>query len=349
MPLVSRSSIKPPSAAESLTPEARVRWDVIVGAIALGVIIIDQITKRLIVAHFSGVHAHDVVPIFGNILSLEYTGNPGAAFSSFLNSPGLLGFLIAVAIAVIGWMYWSTRPRNNPWLKATFGLIIGGALGNLIDRVRLGYVVDFIHFQIPAIRFDFAIFNVADSAISVGVVMLAIIFWTLPRESEPTLAGAGDGGADAGTVALSQPEAKAVAIADAPAKPSSPPKSASTNGTTTKPTGSLANGSVPRANGTTPKLNGITPKANGTSPKTSSGANGVASKASIPAKASTGTTTTKTPTAPVKAPNGTAPKAVTAKTPTGASVPHPVATGAAKPAPRATTNRPSSKSKHKRH
>jgi len=123
------------------------------------------------------------VHIIGNILTLENLGNRGAAFSSFTQSPGVLAFLILVAIGVIGWMYWSTRPRNNPWLKATFGLIIGGALGNLLDRVRLGYVVDFVHFQIPAIHFDFAVFNMADSAISIGVVALAIIFWTLPREN----------------------------------------------------------------------------------------------------------------------------------------------------------------------
>lgn len=305
MPLVSRSSIKPPSPAQTLTPEARVRWDLIVGAVALGVVIIDQITKRLVVAHFTGAHARDVVPILGNVLTLEYTVNPGAAFSSFINSPGMLAFLIAVAVGVIGWMYWSTRPRNNPWLKTTFGLIIGGALGNLIDRVRLGSVVDFIHFQIPAIHFDFAIFNVADSAISVGVVMLAIIFWTLPRESEPTLVGTGNGGGDASAAAVSEPAASALSSASKP---------------------------------------------NGTAPKTNGSANGVAPKMSAPAKASAGTTTTtKTPTSPVKVPSGTALKAATTKTPAGASVPRPVASGAAKSAPRVTTNRPSSKSKHKRH
>jgi signal peptidase II len=290
MPLASRSSIKPPDTAETLAPEARVRWDLIVGAVALGVIIIDQITKHLIVAHFTGTHAYDVVPVFGNVLSLEYTGNRGAAFSSFTNSPGVLAFLIAVAVGVIGWMYWSTRPRKNPWLKVTFGLIIGGALGNLIDRMRLGYVVDFIHFQIPAIHFDFAIFNVADSAISVGVVLLAIIFWTLPRESDPTLATAADGNPDTGKAALHATPAKVGATADLLAKTSSATKGAITS-----------------------------------------------------------TTTTKTPIAPVKAPNGMAPKAATTKAPAGASVPRPITTGAAKPAPRATTNRPSSKSKRKRH
>jgi signal peptidase II len=195
MPLVSRSTIKEPDPQETLSAEARVRWDLIVAAIALGVIIIDQFTKALVLGHFKGQHAFDVVPIFGNILTLENWGNPGAAFSSFTQSPGLLAFLILIAVGVIGWMYWSTRPRDNPWLKATFGLIIGGAVGNLIDRLRLGYVVDFVHFQLPAIHFDFAVFNMADAAISIGVVALAIIFWTLPRESTEDAA---DGSAKSG-------------------------------------------------------------------------------------------------------------------------------------------------------
>jgi signal peptidase II len=246
MPLVSRSAIKPPSSQESLTPQAQTRWDLVVGAIALGVVLIDQFTKHLIVAYFSAPHAPAAVPIFGKILALEYTGNKGAAFSSFTQSPGLLAFLILVAVGVIGWLYWSTRPRNNPWLKATFGLIIGGAAGNLIDRVRLGYVVDFIHFQIPAIGFDFAIFNLADAAISVGVVLLALIFWTLPREHEPDAALAsestGAGARDAASTSDAQVDkmaAKAIAVTTTPAT-NLPVKAATATKTPTAPAKSAA-------------------------------------------------------------------------------------------------------------
>ncbi len=174
--------------AAPLSPEERVRWDVIVAAIAFGVIILDQTSKALVVSHFSGIHTYDVVSILGNVLTIVYDQNTGAAFSSFVQAPLLLGLLILLAICVIGWLYWTTRSRANLMLKITFGLIIGGALGNLIDRWRHGYVVDFVHFQLPGLHhFDFAIFNVADSAISLGVIGLAITFWRMQSENnQPT-------------------------------------------------------------------------------------------------------------------------------------------------------------------
>ena len=191
----SSPSIKAPDTHETLSAPMQVRWDLIVAAIALVWVLLDQFTKHLIVAHFSGQHIADIVPVIGTIITFEYFGNKGAAFSSFTNSPGVLAFLILVAVGVIAWLYWSTRARANPWLKVTFGLIFGGAIGNLIDRVRLGYVVDFIHFQLPSLHFDFFVFNVADTGISVGVVMLAIIFWMMPREpvSQDDAAFAPDG------------------------------------------------------------------------------------------------------------------------------------------------------------
>jgi signal peptidase II len=183
-----RSFITPPAQEQTLAPDARIRWDLIVAGIALVVILLDQFTKHLIVSYFSGPRSEDVVHLIGNVLTFQNVGNRGAAFSSFTHSPGTLAILILAAVGVIAWLYFSTRPRRNPWLKVTFGLIMGGAAGNLIDRVRLGYVVDFVHFQLPSIHFDFAVFNLADSCIVVGVLALAVIFWTLPRDREPAAA-----------------------------------------------------------------------------------------------------------------------------------------------------------------
>lgn len=166
----------------ALSSQDQARWDLRVLAIGALIVILDQITKALITAHFSGSHLYDIVPVIDHIIVFEYDRNTGAAFSSFTHSPLLLTFLILIALGVIGWLYWSTRPRANPWLKITFGLILGGAVGNLIDRFRLGYVVDFVHFQIPALGFSFAVFNVADSGISIGIVALAVIFWLMPRQ-----------------------------------------------------------------------------------------------------------------------------------------------------------------------
>lgn len=214
MPLLPTSSVKPPNPGESLAPEERLRWDFIMGAIALAVLILDQITKMLVVNHFKGAHLFDVVPVIGNIIVFQYLGNSGAAFSSFEQSPVLLGFLILVACGVIGWLYWSMRPRANPWLRVAFGLIAGGAVGNLLDRIRLGYVVDFIHFQIPP-KFSFFVFNVADAGISVGVLLLAVLFWTLPREAEPTLA---EPGTPVATTSSEAPRVPAVKAGVSPEK-----------------------------------------------------------------------------------------------------------------------------------
>ncbi len=186
--MLTRRSVRPPASEESLSPEEQVRWDLIVAGIAALVIIIDQISKALVVNHFHTCSdtslPSQIVPVIGNYLDIQYLCNNGTAFSLFQNS-NLVYFLILVAVGVIAWLYWTSRPRRNSWLRITFGMIIGGALGNLIDRaVRHGQVVDFIHFQIPQLNFNFAVFNLADSAVVVGMISLVAIFWLLPRESE---------------------------------------------------------------------------------------------------------------------------------------------------------------------
>jgi signal peptidase II len=106
---------------------------------------------------------------------LAYVQNSGVAFS-LLSSDSIKFLFIALAIAVIGYLYWRNRENGSLLLKFSFGLVVGGAIGNLIDRFRLGYVIDFIHFHIPGV-FEFAVFNIADSAISIGVVLLAFLLW----------------------------------------------------------------------------------------------------------------------------------------------------------------------------
>jgi signal peptidase II len=187
MSLMRQRAIKPTTSEEKLSPQAQVRWDLIVAAIAVLVIVLDQISKTLVVDHFHTCYSNASVPIIGDILTLQYVCNQGTAFSFFYGSK-VVYFLIAVAAGVIVWLYVSTRSRANPWLKVTFGMIIGGAIGNIIDRVILGYVRDFIYFQLPAFNFHFDIFNVADSSIVVGMIALALIFWTLPREQESDVA-----------------------------------------------------------------------------------------------------------------------------------------------------------------
>jgi signal peptidase II len=162
------------------------RNDMIMIAVGLVVILLDQLVKRWITQYFiSDGRQYTSVPIIGHELELIYVQNRGVAFS-LLDGQSSLYVLIAVAVGVIVWLYWRSRDTGSLLLKVTFGLIIGGALGNLIDRLRLGYVVDFIHFQIPAIGFNFAVFNVADSCISVGVILLITV---LVFANKPSTAG----------------------------------------------------------------------------------------------------------------------------------------------------------------
>ncbi|HEX2350167.1 MAG TPA: signal peptidase II, partial [Ktedonobacterales bacterium] len=86
--------------------------------------------------------------------------------------------LIALAFALICYLYWRFRESATLWLRLGFALVLGGAVGNLLDRFTHAYVVDFVHFQIPG-KFDFAVFNVADSAITIGVIVIALCLYRI--------------------------------------------------------------------------------------------------------------------------------------------------------------------------
>jgi len=149
-------------------------YDALAFLTAILVLILDQWTKAWVVINLSPSFFGPRISLIGNYLSLYYIRNNGAAFSLFANSTVLV-LLIAVAIGVIAYLYLRNINTGSVWYKLIFGLIIGGALSNLIDRVRHGgYVVDFISFNIPQFNFHFAIFNLADAAISVGVVLLFV-------------------------------------------------------------------------------------------------------------------------------------------------------------------------------
>lgn len=160
------------------------RRDLAMVGLGLLVILLDQLTKHWIVSYFSTKPEGYNVPILGPVLTLESVQNTGVAFS-LLQGQVVMFFFIAIAIAVVGYLYWKARETGSLLLKLSFGLVLGGAIGNLIDRFSHTYVVDFIHFQIPGI-FDFAVFNVADSAITVGVVLLAYLIWRMGTEGERT-------------------------------------------------------------------------------------------------------------------------------------------------------------------
>jgi signal peptidase II len=149
-------------------------YDALALLTAIIVISLDQWTKSLVVAHLSPPDFGPQVPLIGPYLTLYYIRNRGAAFSMFDTNGPILIALIAVAVIVIVYLYLRMLNNGSLLYKLIFGLIIGGATGNLLDRFIHGSVVDFIWFQIPQINFNFAIFNLADAAISVGVVLLFV-------------------------------------------------------------------------------------------------------------------------------------------------------------------------------
>jgi len=156
------------------TKRARI-YDGLALLVAILVVSLDQWTKTLVVEHLGPPDLGPQVPILGQYLVLFYIQNNGAAFSLLANNIALI-VLIALALAVIIYLYVRMWNTGSLATRLIFGLIAGGALGNLIDRVRHGnYVIDFISFRIPQIGFYFAIFNLADAAISVGVIALFLM------------------------------------------------------------------------------------------------------------------------------------------------------------------------------
>ncbi len=136
--------------------------------LSLLVILLDQVTKQLILRHLSW---YEVVPVTNN-LNITYVKNTGAAFSSFAHLPPW--FFVSLGVGVsIGIMIWLRRnPFGQQLVAVAMCLIMGGALGNVIDRVRHGFVVDFVDFHIG--QWHYAAFNVADMAISAGAALLIL-------------------------------------------------------------------------------------------------------------------------------------------------------------------------------
>jgi signal peptidase II len=141
--------------------------------VALGILALDQITKLVIVRSLT---LGQTIPVVPGLFNIVYVLNPGAAFGFLASLPD--GFrnpffvLISVAAAVLIVAYHARHLRALVLPSLGLGLILGGAVGNLIDRLRYGMVVDFLDFYLH--RYHWPAFNVADSAISVGVGLMLL-------------------------------------------------------------------------------------------------------------------------------------------------------------------------------
>ncbi|AEF17492.1 MULTISPECIES: signal peptidase II [Thermoanaerobacterium] len=125
-------------------------------------ILIDQISKYFVVRYLKPI---GTFPIIDNVFNFTYVENKGAAFGILQNKT--VFFIIITVIVGTILVYSIINIPSSTFYKFTLSMILGGAIGNLIDRVRLGYVVDFIDF-----RFFPAVFNLADSMIVVGAILL---------------------------------------------------------------------------------------------------------------------------------------------------------------------------------
>ncbi|ART80062.1 signal peptidase II [Oceanisphaera avium] len=140
--------------------------------LAILTIVLDQISKWLTVTYLDfGYPGVSLAPFF----NLVHVYNPGAAFSFLADQDGwqrwfFAGLAAAVTVLLSVWM--AKLPKAARWLPAAYALVIGGAIGNVIDRLMLGHVVDFLDFHVHA--WHWPAFNLADSFIFIGAVMIII-------------------------------------------------------------------------------------------------------------------------------------------------------------------------------
>ncbi|SDJ73127.1 signal peptidase II [Jeotgalicoccus aerolatus] len=137
----------------------------IVGIIVLA---IDQLTKFLVATQMS---LGESIPVIGEYLKITSHRNSGAAWGMF-EGRMLFFYIITVAVLVFLIYFYKTEAKNNLLMQVGIALLMAGALGNFIDRLLFQEVVDFV--DVLIINYDFPIFNVADSALTVGVIILLI-------------------------------------------------------------------------------------------------------------------------------------------------------------------------------
>jgi signal peptidase II len=165
--------------------------------ISLLVILLDQLSKTVVVHHFQ---IGDSTPVLGNFFRLTYILNPGGVFGSRLGSQNFYTVISVLALIVTSWFFFTTRSREI-WLRTGLCMVLGGAVGNLIDRVRFGEVVDFLDFDFfnvnlapskvlfvnfPGFHLDrWPVFNLADAFVLVGVVLIIVYLVKFPRDTSP--------------------------------------------------------------------------------------------------------------------------------------------------------------------
>jgi signal peptidase II len=188
---------------DEMPSSSRTRLFALYGLVSATIVLVDQVTKALVHQRMT---LHESIPVIPDFFSLTYIRNPGAAFGLFVNvnpSVRILFFLsvTTVAIAVILYLFAKSLAEDPEtgsnggmvvalgtprWIRLSLALVMGGAVGNVIDRIRYGEVIDF--FDVYIGRYHWPAFNVADSAITVGVVLLFVVTLLPHRHAVPNSA-----------------------------------------------------------------------------------------------------------------------------------------------------------------
>ncbi|MBI3359258.1 MAG: signal peptidase II [Nitrospirae bacterium] len=137
------------------------------------VLVLDQISKAYIDHAFS---LHESLPIIPDLFSITYVRNKGAAFGLFAGRSSLFRAFFFSGVSLLAFSFLALMvyqvPKDDKWQTTALSLLLGGAIGNIVDRVRMSEVIDFLDFYIGA--YHWPAFNVADSAITIGVTLLML-------------------------------------------------------------------------------------------------------------------------------------------------------------------------------
>jgi signal peptidase II len=166
----------------SVPTRMRARWPIFVG-LAVAVLVADQLTKAWLISFLAPGQRTEVL---GTYIRLVHTQNTGALFGLFRDQAIVFAF---VSIGVVGMIIWfHGSAGRNTLLSVALGLLLGGALGNMADRFRFGYVVDFVDLGIGDLRWY--TFNVADAAISLAILILLLSAFLPDRRGAARVGGA---------------------------------------------------------------------------------------------------------------------------------------------------------------
>lgn len=135
------------------------------------IVVLDQVSKLAAIRHLKGNVPYIIIE---NSFQLNYVENFGAAFGILQHKKILFIIITSLVVICISLFLIRNQHALNRFMKVALGMLLGGAIGNLIDRIRLGYVVDFISVKLIN-KYDFPVFNVADVFIVVGTVLIVIL------------------------------------------------------------------------------------------------------------------------------------------------------------------------------